>query len=110
MLADRGQRLDEAVGLLKQAVDQDPYNGSYLDSLGWAYFKQGSLDRARDLLVRAGTQMPANSVVQDHVGDVLFALRDVTGAVAAWERALAGDGRQIVRREIEQKIERARAR
>lgn len=110
MFAERGQRLDEAVGLLKQAVDQDPYNGSYLDSLGWAYYKQGALDRARDLLVRAGEQMPANSVVQNHVGDVLFALKDVSGAVAAWQRALAGDGRQIERRAIEQKIERARAR
>jgi tetratricopeptide (TPR) repeat protein len=109
MFAERGQRLDEAVGLLKQAVDQDPYNGSYLDSLGWAYFKQGALERARDLLVRAGDQMPANSVVQDHVGDVLFALNDRAGAVAAWQRALAGDGRQIERKSIEQKIERARA-
>jgi tetratricopeptide (TPR) repeat protein len=110
MFAERGQRLDEAVGLLKQAVDQDPYNGSYLDSLGWAYFKQGAFERARDLLVRAGEQMPANSVVQDHVGEVLFALRDRAGAVAAWQRALDGDGRQIERRAIEQKIERARAR
>jgi tetratricopeptide (TPR) repeat protein len=110
MFAERGQRLDEAVGLLKQAVDQDPYNGSYLDSLGWAYFKQGALERARDLLVRAGEQMPANSVVQDHVGDVLFALQDRDGAVAAWRRALDGDGRQIERQTIQQKIERARAR
>jgi tetratricopeptide (TPR) repeat protein len=110
MFAERGQRLDEAVGLLTRAVDQDPYNGSYLDSLGWAYYKQGAFDRARDLLVRAGAQMPANSVVQDHVGDVLFALKDVSGAVAAWQRALAGDGKQIERRAIEQKIERARAR
>jgi tetratricopeptide (TPR) repeat protein len=110
MYAERGQRLEEAVGMLKQAVEQDPYNGSYLDSLGWAYYKQGALDRARELLVRAGAQMPDNSVVQDHVGDVLFALKDVPGAVAAWQRALGGDGKQIERRAIEQKIEKARAR
>ena len=110
MYAERGQRLDEAVGMLKQAVDQDPYNGSYLDSLGWAYFKQGALDRAREPLLRASEQMPANSVVQNHVGDLLFALRDLRGAVAAWERALAGDGRSIEREAIERKIAQARAR
>ena len=58
MFAERGQRLDEAVELIAQAVKIDPFNGSYLDSLGWAYFKQGKLDQAREYLVKAGEQMP----------------------------------------------------
>lgn len=107
MLAERGQRLEEAVSLIAQAVKIDPFNGSYLDSLGWAYFKQGKLDQAREYLVKAGAQMPVNSVVQDHVGDVLFALRDVDGAIAAWQRALKGDGRSIDRASIERKITQA---
>jgi predicted negative regulator of RcsB-dependent stress response len=53
---------------------------------------------------------PRNSVIQDHVGDLLFATSDRDGAVAAWQRALAGDGRSIERSVIEQKIEKARAR
>jgi tetratricopeptide (TPR) repeat protein len=110
MYADHGQRLDEAVKLLSQAVEIDPYNASYLDSLGWAYYKQGSFDKARDFLTRASDQMPRNSVVQEHVGDVLFALHDNTGAVAAWQRALAGDGRSIDKAAIERKIEQARKR
>jgi tetratricopeptide (TPR) repeat protein len=110
MYADHGVRLDEAVQLLSQAVAIDPYNGSYLDSLGWAYFKKGALDKARDFLTRAGDQMPRNSVVQEHVGDVLFALHDNQGAVAAWQRALAGDGRSIDKAAIERKIEQARKR
>jgi tetratricopeptide (TPR) repeat protein len=110
MYADHGVRLDEAIKLLSQAVEIDPYNGSYLDSLGWAYFKKGTLDKARDCLVRAGDQLPRNSVVQQHVGDVLFALHDNPGAVAAWQRALAGDGRAIDKAAIEHKIEQARKR
>jgi tetratricopeptide (TPR) repeat protein len=108
MLAEGGQRLDEAVKLIAQAIEIDPHNGSYLDSLGWAYYKQGKLEKAREYLVKAGAQMPVNSVVQDHVGDVLFALRDVDGAVAAWQRALNGDGRSIDRATIEKKIAQAR--
>jgi tetratricopeptide (TPR) repeat protein len=110
MYADHGVRLDEAVKLLSQAVEIDPYNGSYLDSLGWAYFKKGDASKARDYLVRAGDQLPRNSVVQEHVGDVLFALHDNQGAVAAWQRALAGDGRAIDKASIERKIEQARKR
>ena len=110
MLAERGRKLDEAVKLLHEAVDLDPYNGSYLDSLGWAYFKRGAYDRAKTYLLRAGEQLPRNSVIQDHVGDLLFATSDRAGAVAAWQRALDGDGRSIERSAIEQKIEKARAR
>ncbi len=110
MYADHGVRLDEAVKLLSQAVEIDPYNSSYLDSLGWAYFKKGDVSKARDYLVRAGDMQPRNSVVQEHVGDVLFALHDNNGAVAAWQRALAGDGRAIDKAAIERKIEQARKR
>jgi tetratricopeptide (TPR) repeat protein len=110
MLAENGRKLDEAVKLLHEAVDLDPYNGSYLDSLGWAYFKRGAYDQAKTFLLRAGDQLPRNSVIQDHVGDLLFAMSDRSGAVAAWRRALDGDGRSIERSVIEQKIEKARAR
>jgi tetratricopeptide (TPR) repeat protein len=108
MLAEHGRKLDEAVKLLQEAVSLDPYNGSYLDSLGWAYFKAGALDRAKTYLLRAGDQLPRNSAVQDHVGDLLFATSDTNGAIAAWQRALDGDGRSIERHVIEQKIEKAR--
>ena len=41
MLADQGQKLPEALKLIRQAVDLEPQNGAYLDSLGWVYFKAG---------------------------------------------------------------------
>ncbi|MFQ6039553.1 MAG: tetratricopeptide repeat protein, partial [Candidatus Poribacteria bacterium] len=39
--ADRGINLPEAVQLIQQALDAEPENGAYIDSLGWAYFKLG---------------------------------------------------------------------
>ncbi len=53
MLAERGERLDESVELIKRALKFEPDNGSYLDSLGWAYFKGGKLDLAEEHLKRA---------------------------------------------------------
>ena len=90
MLAERGAKLDEAVKLLHEAVDLDPYNGSYLDSLGWAYFKRGAYDQARTYLMRAGDQLPRNSVVQDHVGDMLFATPVLIGGLEMGKHLMPG--------------------
>ena len=108
MLADRGIRLQESVTLLQRAIAIDPHNGSYLDSLGWAYFKLDRLDLAEPPLRAAGDQLPGNSVVQDHLGDLLHRLGQPAEAIRAWERALAGDGDEINPETIERKIDDAR--
>jgi predicted Zn-dependent protease len=108
MLAERGERLNESVDLIKRALDTEPDNGSYLDSLGWAYFKDGKFDLAHEYLKRAADQLLTNSVVQDHYGDVLFRLGKVGEAIDAWSRALAGDGDDIDRGDVEGKIRSAR--
>src|SRR5207302_421904 len=43
MLGDLGIRLDEAEALVQKALKEDPFNGAYLDSLGWIYFKENKL-------------------------------------------------------------------
>ena len=108
MLAERGERLGESVDYLKRALAIDPDNGSYLDSIGWAYYKDGKLDLALDNLKKAADQLTTNSVVQDHYGEVLFKLGRYNDAIVAWTRALAGDGDSIDRGDIDKKIRSAR--
>jgi len=108
MLAERGERLGESVDYLKRALAIDPDNGSYLDSIGWAYFKDGKLDLALDNLKRAAEQLTTNSVVQDHYGELLFKLGRYDAAIGAWTRALSGDGDSIDRSDIDKKIRTAR--
>lgn len=110
MLADRGERLEESVSLLERAIEIDPHNGAYLDSLGWAYFKLDRLDLAEVLLQQASDQMVWNSVIQDHLGDLMLKLGRYTTAIAAWERALAGDGDEVERSTLERKIGDAKRR
>ena len=50
MLAERGMRLPEAVDLAQRAVKIEPDNPSYLDTLGWALFKQGKAEEAAEPL------------------------------------------------------------
>ena len=110
MLADRGDRLDESVDLIQRALVLDPNNGSYLDSLGWAYLKQNRLELAEPPLRQASEQLRRNSVVQDHLADLLFRLERYAEAISAWERALAGDGDGVEMSVIEGKVRDAQAR
>lgn len=110
VLADSGERLDEAVRLVTRALEIDPGNPSYLDSLGWAYFKRGNLAEAEKYLAKAAGGLPENSVVQDHYGDLLARRGRWAEAIEAWGRALDGDGEDVNRAAIEKKIRDARSR
>ena len=110
MLAERGQKLDEAVSLVERALAIDPGNGAYLDSLGWAYYKQNRFDQAEAPLREAAAKLPTVSVIQDHLGDLLNKRDLLAEAIAAWEKALDGDGDSISRPDIEDKIKSARQR
>ena len=108
MLADRGERLDEAVGYITRALAVEPYNGAYLDSLGWAYFRQNKLDLAEENLAKAAARRVRDSAVQDHFGDLLMKLGRYPEAMSAWQRALDGDVEQVERAALEKKIRSAR--
>ena len=108
MLAKRGVRLDESITYVKKALEIDPDNGAYLDSLGWAYYKADKLDLAVDNLQRAAEQLKTSSVVQDHYADVLSKLGRYADAIAAWNLALAGDGEASDRGAIDKKIRAAK--
>jgi tetratricopeptide (TPR) repeat protein len=110
MFAERGQRLDEAVDLVQRALKIEPGNPSFLDSLGWAYFRQGKFDLADPPLTEAAAKMPNNSVIQDHLGDLRFKQQRFADAAAAWERSLGGDGESIDRDRVQKKLQDARSR
>jgi tetratricopeptide (TPR) repeat protein len=88
MLADRNTHLEEALTLIKRAIDLDPQNGAYLDSLGWAYFKLGNYDQAEENLRRAADKSPNDATIQDHLGELYARTNRFKLAATHWERAL----------------------
>ena len=108
MLADRNERLEEAVSLISRALEIDPDNPSFHDSLGWAYYRQRRYELAEKHLAKAIAAAPNSSIVLDHYGDVLFALKRTADAIGAWQKALAGDRNDIDPAQIEKKIALAR--
>jgi len=110
MFAEHNLRLPEAIDFAQRALKVEPGNPAYLDTLGWALFKQGKVDEAAEPLGKAAAILIGNSVIQDHHGDVLAKRGRTADAIAAWQRALAGDGESIDRAAIEKKIKAAKAR
>jgi Tfp pilus assembly protein PilF len=88
MLADRGVRLDEATSMIQRAVTQEPSNGAYLDSLGWAYYKQNKLDEAELTLRKALERESHDPTIRAHLGDVLAKQGRMELAVVEWEKSL----------------------
>jgi tetratricopeptide (TPR) repeat protein len=88
-LVERNERLTEALEMIQRAVKAEPTNSSFLDSLGWAYFKLGKLDEAEKQLREAARLDPTSSTTQEHLGDVFQKQGKAAEARAAWQKALA---------------------
>jgi tetratricopeptide (TPR) repeat protein len=95
MLADRGVRLDEGLNYIKKAVQQEPQNGAYLDSLGWVYYKMGNYEMAEATLRKAMEHIANDPTVHDHMGEVYAKTGRLKLAAAQWERALSEWNRSL---------------
>jgi tetratricopeptide (TPR) repeat protein len=62
---------EEALKYCKRAVRQKPDNPAYLDSLGWALFKNGDLEEARLQLRKALDLSSGNKEIARHLKTVL---------------------------------------
>jgi tetratricopeptide (TPR) repeat protein len=108
MYVERGQNLTEAVQLIKRALDLDPENGYFIDSLGWAYYQQGRYADALKELQRAVSLAKEDPVILDHLADAYIKVGRADDAITAWERALKGDVESGVAGTIKKKLDDAR--
>ena len=81
--------LDEALGMIEQAVAAEPRSGYIVDSLGWVYFRLGRYVEAVEQMERAVELMPVDPVVNDHLGDTYWAVGRKREAEFQWSRALS---------------------
>jgi tetratricopeptide (TPR) repeat protein len=86
--ADAGKNLSRAEDLIRLAVDAEPDNQSFLDSLGWVLYKRSKFPEALVYFEKAiGPASRPDPVVLDHMGDVLYRLNQPADAVKHWKRA-----------------------
>ncbi|MBT3922611.1 MAG: tetratricopeptide repeat protein [Nitrospina sp.] len=88
MYALEGRDLDQALLHLKKALTTQPRNGYFLDSLGWIYFKKGESEKALTQIQKALIYTEPDPVLYDHLGDILFSLKNYDEASGAWKNSL----------------------
>lgn len=106
MNADRNVKLDEALALIRKAVESEPDNGSYLDSLAWAYYRLGQHAQAEEAIRKAVTTQDKNAVVIAHMGFILAARGASEEALRYLKMALTAEDEdgELDRAQVENKI------
>ena len=95
MYAERGIKLQDALTMIKKAVELDPQNYAYLDTEGWVDFQMGEYAMAEALLSKAVERTATDPTLHDHLGQALEKQGKLKPAVAQWERALVEYGRSL---------------
>jgi tetratricopeptide (TPR) repeat protein len=102
-LSERGVNLQEALRMVKISIEAEPDNTSYLDTIGWVYYKLENYDEAKKYLERAIEIGGERAVMLDHLGDVLFKMGQRNYAIELWQKAYDLD---TSNQEIKLKIEK----
>lgn len=87
-LADRDRDLARAEALIGKALELDPQNTAYQDSLGWVSYKLGNYEKAEKYL-SAASQNSSDPLIFEHLGDALMKLGRKEDAWDAYKGSLA---------------------
>ncbi len=84
---DKGVNLEQALVMIKKAVELRPSDGYITDSLGWVYYRLGRYKEAIPSLEAAVELMPYDPVINDHLGDAYWQAGRKLEARFQWQRA-----------------------
>ena len=87
LYAERGESLDEAMEYAAKAVDAEPDNPVFLDTLGWLYYKTGNYQKAREIIEKALAGKPDEPEIYEHLAEIYSALGDEVKAKEYMEKA-----------------------
>lgn len=90
-LSERGIELEKALKMAKIAVEKESKNSSYLDTIGWIYFKLGDTEKAAKYIEDAIKNGEQSADIYNHMGDVYQSLGKIKSAVENWKKALEKD-------------------
>jgi tetratricopeptide (TPR) repeat protein len=102
-LAERDLQLQRALDMATRAVTAQPDNSSYLDTIGWVYYKLGNYKEAEKYINKSIEKGDASAVVYEHLGDVYYMMNDKERALEQWKVALKIDSSNTV---LQQKVAR----
>ena len=102
-LSKRAVELDKALRLAKKAIQLEPKNSSFLDTIGWVYFKMGDYENAKKYIQQSIEVGGEKAVILDHLGDAEYKLGNKDKAMELWKKAFETDPSET---SIKEKIEK----
>ena len=102
---DKEENLEEAMEMIREAVAARPDSGHIVDSLGWGLYRLGRYEEAVEHMERAAELLPVDPIVNDHLGDVYWAVGRKVEAKFQWNRALSFDPEPEEAKRIRRKLE-----
>ena len=87
-LAERGLKLKEALNMSQKAIELEPNNSAYLDTIGWIFYKLKKYNKAIDYIEKSISLDPNNVVVLEHLGDVYMEINKVQDAKFYYKKIL----------------------
>lgn len=104
--ADHGKNLPQALDMLQKALAGAPDDPYITDSVGWALFKNGQAEEAVAYLESAVQELPADAVINGHLGDIYWTVGRKLEANFQWQRALKASKEtdKDLRKELEDKL------
>ncbi len=103
-LALKNQDLKFALSLIKKALNLDPNNGFFLDTIGWIEFKRRNYNKAVFYLEKSVAILPKSSEILDHLGDCYLMLGRKNEAIFEWKKAIKYEKDKNVIRNIREKL------
>ena len=85
---EQRQNLDQALEMIRLAVELRPSDGYIVDSLGWAHYQLGQYEIAVEHLEQAVSLRPDDPVINDHLGDAYWKVGREIEARFQWKRSL----------------------
>lgn len=109
MWAERGLELEQGLTYINEALTYRPDNPAFLDTRGWIYFKKGQWAEARADIERALELRAGDPTINDHMGDLEFAVGRTDEAITYWKTAfqLEPENDAIARKLTEQGVDLA---
>jgi len=87
-LVERNIQLNKALAMAKKAIELEPNNAAYLDTIGWIYYKMDNVEKALSFIRKSVELDNNNAVVLEHLGDVLFSNNQIEEAMLFYLKAL----------------------
>jgi tetratricopeptide (TPR) repeat protein len=111
---DHNRNLKKGMQMIEKAVRLKPDDGYIVDSLGWAYYRQGNFSEAVKYLEQAVVLRPEDATLNDHLGDGYWRVGREREARFQWDQALKlspeADDAEKIRQKLEKGLPSAQSR